>query len=169
MSGRHPPGDPTSALGVRAVSLWLVAAIIGSVVFWLVQVAAGSGTITEFIGDQVVAAGGYPAWLRPATGWAVHVGVSLSYALLAGLVPRLTRRAELRVSLPITLLAAVVLGAVTAAVAPPAISVTIAVLGAWGWPTELYPLNTQISLPLWNHLLFFLLTSLIQMIGTRER
>jgi hypothetical protein len=41
------------------VRFWLVAGIVGSVVFWLVQILAGSGTITEFIGEQIAAAGAY--------------------------------------------------------------------------------------------------------------
>lgn len=147
------------------VCFWLVAGIVGSVVFWLMQILAGSGTITEFIGEQIVAAGAYPTRLAPVIGWAVHLGVSLSYAFLAGVVTLLARRAGLWIGTGIALVAAVVFGGVTAVIAPPAISLTIALLGRRGWPTELYPLNTEIGLPFWNHILFFLVASLIQMVG----
>jgi hypothetical protein len=39
--------------------------------------------------------------------------------------------------------------------------VTISQLGGQRWPAELFPLNFEVSLPLWNHLLFFLLNWLL--------
>jgi len=62
---------------------------------------------------------------------------------------------------------ALVLGWVTAVVAPPAISVTIALLGGQGFPTTLFPFNTDPGLPLWNHLLFFIVSWAIQALGPR--
>lgn len=70
----------------RRVGAWLVAGIAGSLVFWLVQVLAGGPTITAFMGDQIVSTGGYPKGLSTLAGWAVQVGVSLSYAFLFGVV-----------------------------------------------------------------------------------
>ena len=52
-------------------------------------------------------------------------------------------------------------------IAPPAISVTISQLGGQRWPAELFPLNFEVSLPLWNHLLFFLLNWLLHGLGVR--
>src|SRR2546425_371772 len=70
----------------RRIGAWLVAGISGSVVFWLVQVFAGGPTITAFVGDDIVSAGGYPKGLSTLAGWTVHVAMSLSYALLFGVI-----------------------------------------------------------------------------------
>ena len=149
------------------VRLWLVAGISGSILFWLVQVVAGSGTITEFLGEQIVASGGYPAWLGPLIGWAVHLGVSLTYAGVLGVLVATVRRAKAALAATLAFVAALLLGWVTAVVAPPAISVTIALLGGQGFPTTLFPFNTEPGLPLWNHLLFFIVSWAIQALGPR--
>jgi hypothetical protein len=49
-------------------------------------------------------------------------------------------------------------------IAPPAISVTISVLGGRAWPSELFPVNTELGLPFWNHLLFFAFCWLVQVV-----
>ena len=149
------------------VWLWLVAGVGGSVLFWLVQVVAGSGTITEFLGEQIVAVGGYPARLGPLIGWAVHLGVSLTYAGVLGVLVATVRRAKAALAATLAFVAALLLGWVTAVVAPPAISVTIALLGGQGFPTTLFPFNTEPGLPLWNHLLFFIVSWAIQVLGPR--
>jgi mercuric ion transport protein len=147
---------------MRRIVLWLVGGIAGSVVFWLVQVLTGGPTITEFIGQQIAAAGGYQPASAPVIGWAVHLGVSLTYAALMGITVASLREMPRAMSVGIGLGVAIVLGWSTAFVAPPAISVTISVLGRQGWPSELFPLNTELGLPLWNHIAFFLLNWVVQ-------
>ena len=147
---------------MRRIALWLVGGIAGSVVFWLVQVLSGGPTIAEFIGQQIAASGGYPPAWAPFIGWAVHLGVSLAYAGLMGIVTASLRGLPWVRSLGIGLGVALFLGWFTALVAPPAISVTISVLGRQGWPSELFPLNTEPGLPLWNHLAFFLVNWMVQ-------
>ncbi len=149
------------------VGLWLIAGIAGSVVFWLVQLLAGGPTITEFMGQQIVSAGGYSPGLVTAIGWSVHLGVSLSYALLVGLVVFLARSLRFGTGAGIALVAAVGLGWGTAIIAPPAISVTISFLARQGWPGELFPPNTEFGLPFWNHILFFLVSWLVQALAPR--
>lgn len=149
------------------IALWAVAGLSGSVVFWLVQTLSGGPTITAFMGEQLVAAGGYPPALTTLLGWAVHVGVSLAYALLFAVLLSLLFSLSVSVRLAISFVLAVALGWVTAVVAPPAISVAISLLGSQGWPDELYPLNTELGLPFWNHLLFFLVNWAIQAAGPR--
>ena len=148
-------------------ALWLVSGIAGAVVFWLVQVLTGGPTIPDFMGEQIADAGGYPASFAPAIGWTVHLAVSLSYALLVGVIIALlaaTRRpAQIVMSFAVTL----VVAWITTMVAPPAISVTISVLAGHGWPSELFPLNTALGLPLWNHIAFFLLNWVVQALGPR--
>jgi hypothetical protein len=153
----------------RRIGASLVAGISGSVVFWLVQVLAGGPTITAFMGDEIVSAGGYPKGLSTLAGWTVHVAVSLSYALLFGVIVAALGRASFAVSAVVGLAAALVLGWATAVIAPLAISVTIGLLSGRGWPAELFPLNFELSLPLWNHLLFFLLNWVLQGLGLRLR
>lgn len=151
----------------RHVIAWVVAGVAGSVAFWLFQVLTGGATITAFMGDQIVSAGGYPTSMAAPVGWAVHLGVSLSYALLFGVVAAAAGRASPAVAASVTLLAALVLGWITAAIAPPAISVTIGLLSGHGWPSELFPLNFELGPPLWNHVIFFLLNWIIQVLGPR--
>ncbi len=134
---------------------WLGAGLTGGIVFWLFQVLTGAGTIPQFMGQQIVAQGGYPPALTIPIGWGVHLGVSLAYSLLfaalASLpwsrspVPRLAIRAAI----------AAVLGWVTTLLTVPAITVTISVFSGKGFPAELPGLNTTLGLPFWNHLLFF--------------
>ncbi|MFQ5521226.1 MAG: hypothetical protein ACE5FK_07505 [Candidatus Methylomirabilia bacterium] len=149
------------------VILWLVSGIIGSISFWLVQVLTGGPTIPGFIGQQIVAVGGYPQGLSTLVGWGVHLGVSLSYSLLFGVVVLLLRSVSFGVGAAIALFIALGLGWGATIIAPPAISVTISLLGGQGWPAQLYPLNTQLGLPFWNHILFFVLNWAIQALGPR--
>ena len=65
---------------------WLVAGILGSVEFWLFQVRTDSSTIPQFMGEQIVAQGGYPKLLTLPIGWGVHLGVSLGYSLLFAII-----------------------------------------------------------------------------------
>ena len=151
----------------RHVIAWVVAGGAGSIMFWLFQVLTGGATITAFMGDQIVSAGGYPTPMAVPLGWAVHLGVSLSYALLFAVVAAAAERASPAVAASVTLLAALVLGWITAVIAPPAISVTIGILSGHGWPSEMLPLNFELGSPLWNHLIFFLLNWIIQVLGPR--
>jgi hypothetical protein len=144
------------------IGLWLVGAIAGSLLFWLAQTLTGGPTITKFMGQQIVAAGGYPAAWTTLIGWAVHLGVSLAYAALVAVLVAFLRRLPRAPALGIGLLAALTLGWMAALIAPPAISITISLLGRQGWPVELFPLNTELGLPLWNHLAFFTLNWLLQ-------
>ena len=147
------------------IGLWLVGGIAGSLLFWLVQALTGGPTITEFMGQQIVAAGGYPAAWTTLIGWAVHLGVSLTYAALVGIVAALLRWMPRMLAFWIGLATAVIFGWTTALVAPPAISVTISALVGQGWHSELFPLNTELGLPLWNHIAFFLLNWVVQWWG----
>src|SRR3989442_960788 len=151
----------------RRIGAWLVAGIAGSVTFWPAQVLAGGPTITAFIGNQIVSIGGYSKGLSTLAGWAVHIAVRLAYAFLFGVIAAVLSRASVAVSAVVTLVAALVLGWATAVIAPPAISVTISLLGGQGWPAELFPPDFELSLPLWNHLLFFLLNWMLQGLGLR--
>jgi hypothetical protein len=160
--GTMAPGS----MATRA-ALWLVAGTAGAVLFWLVQWLDGGPTIPDFMGQQIVAAGDYPASLAPMIGWAVHLGVSLEYAFLFGVIVLLLAVGQFPAPLAIGAGLALALGWVTTIVAPPAISVAISVLGGQGWPAELYPLNTEFGLAFWNHVGFFLLNWLIQGLAPR--
>ncbi len=144
------------------IGRWLVGGIAGSLLFWLVQTLTGGPTITEFMGQQIVAAGGYPPAWTTLIGWAVHFGVSLAYAGLVAVLIAFLQCLPGTAAFGIGLVATLTLGWLTALVAPPAISITISLLGRQGWPPELFPLNTELGLPLWNHLAFFALNWLIQ-------
>jgi hypothetical protein len=151
------------------IGRWLVGAIAGSLLFWLVQALTGGPTITDFMGQQIAAAGGYPAAWTSLIGWAVHLGVSLAYAALVAVLLAVVQRLPRAAALGIGLVAALILGWLTALIAPPAIGITISLLGRQGWPPELFPLNTEPALPLWNHLAFFILNWLIQTAPIRKQ
>ena len=153
-------------LGMTVV-LWLASAVSGAILFWLVQTLSGGPTIPDFMGEQIVAGGDYPRTLAAAIGWAVHLGVSLSYALLVAVIAVALTRLSFRVAALVSLVAVLVLAWVTALIAPPAISVTISLLTGQGWPQELFPLNTELGMPFWNHVSFFLLGWIVQVIGPR--
>ncbi|MFQ5520242.1 MAG: hypothetical protein ACE5FK_02490 [Candidatus Methylomirabilia bacterium] len=154
-------------MNLPRVTLWLLAGVVGSVSFWLVQVLTGGPTITGFMGQQIVAVGGYPQGLSTLVGWGVHLGVSLSYAFLFGVLVLPLRSVSFGVVATIAFIIALGLAWGTTVIAPPAISVTISLLGGQGWPAQLYPLNTQLGLPFWNHILFFMLNWAIQALGPR--
>ena len=151
------------------IGLWLVGAIAGSLLFWVVQTLTGGPTITEFMGQQIASAGGYPAAWTTLFGWAVHLGVSLAYAALVAVLVAFLQCLPRAAALGIGLVAALILGWLTALIAPPAISITISLLGRQGWPPELLPLNTELGLPLWIHLAFFTLNWLIQTAPIRNQ
>lgn len=137
-----------------SVLRWLCAGVAGSLVFWYFQVIFEDATITQFMGEQIVAEGGYPKVLVPLIGWGVHVAVSLSYALLfAVLVAAIPLEAG--GLLVIGLILAALLGWVATLLTSPAIAATISLLSGHGFPAELPGLNTEVDLPLYNHLLFF--------------
>lgn len=154
-------------VGALTVALWLIAGVAGSVQFWLVQVATGGPTIPDFMGEQIVTTGGYTPALAPFVGWAVHLGVSLSYAFLFAVVVLVLGRVAFPTRAGTALVVALLLAWLTARIAPPAISVTIAVLAGQGWPAELFPLNTELGLPFWNHVVFFVLNWAVQAVGPR--
>lgn len=151
------------------IGRWLAGGIAGSLLFWVVQTLTGGPTITEFMGQQIAAAGGYPAAWTTLIGWAVHLGVSLAYAALVAVLVAFLQRLPRAAALGIGLVAALILGWLTAQIAPPAISITISLLGRQGWPLELFPLNTELGLPLWNHLAFFTLNWIIQTAPIRNQ
>lgn len=138
-----------------SVGRWLIAGVVGSLSFWLFQVLTGGGTITQFMGEQIATQGGYPMGLAPLIGWGVHLGVSLSYTLFFAVIMSVIPTKSSGVTLGVGLVLAAVLGWVTTLLTAPAITVTISVLSRHGLPATLPPLNTDIDLPLYNHLLFF--------------
>ena len=139
----------------RSIARTLVAAIVGSLAFWLFQVLTGGVTIPQYLGDQIAGRGGYPLTLAPLIGWGVHLGVSLSYAFLFAVLATLLPPKPLGRSLGLSLVLAGLLGWITTLVTAPAIAVTINLLSRKGFPAQLPGLNTDIDLPLYNHLFFF--------------
>ena len=139
----------------RSIARTLVAAIVGSLAFWLFQLLTGGVTIPQYLGDQIAGQGGYPLTLAPLIGWGVHLGVSLSYAFLFAVLATLLPPKPLGRTLGLSLVLAGLLGWITTLVTAPAIAVTINLLSRKGFPAQLPGLNTDIDLPLYNHLFFF--------------
>ena len=137
-----------------SVLRWLMAGVVGSLSFWYFQVIFEDATIPQFMGEQIVTEGGYPTVLVPFIGWGVHLAVSLSYALLFALIVA-ALPVEAGALLVSGLVLAALLGWLTALLTSPAIAVTISLLSGHGFPAELPGLNTEVGLPLYNHLLFF--------------
>ncbi len=137
------------------VMWWLVAGIMGSVEFWLFQVRTGSSTIPQFMGEQIVAQGGYPKLLTLPIGWGVHLGVSLGYSLLFAIIMLIPFSRSPFARLGIGAVIALVLGWFATLLTAPAITVTISLLSRQGFPATLPGLNTTLGLPFWNHLAFF--------------
>jgi hypothetical protein len=123
-----------------SVVRWLSAGVAGSITFWLFQVFTTGFTIPQFMGQQIVQQGGYPAALAPFVGWGVHLGVSLSYALLFAVIIAVLPLKAAGARLAIGVVLAVVLGWVTTLLTSPAITVTINVLSGQGFPAELVAL-----------------------------
>ncbi|MBI3000894.1 MAG: hypothetical protein HYY46_20955 [Deltaproteobacteria bacterium] len=134
---------------------WLAAGIAGALVFWLFQLLTGRATIPHFMGQQIVAQGGYPKALTIPIGWGVHLGVSLSYSLLFAVIMLIPFSRSPGAALVIGAVIAVILGWVTTLLTAPAITVTIGVLSGQGFPPTLPGLNTSFGLPFRNHVLFF--------------
>ncbi len=137
------------------IRLWLAAGIAGAIGFWLFQVLTGPSTIPQFMGQQIVAQGGYSKALTIPIGWGVHLGVSLSYSLLFAIVVLIPLSRAEGVRIFVGLVIAAVLGWMATLLTAPAITATISVLSGKGFPAGLPPLNTAYGLPFWNHELFF--------------
>lgn len=134
---------------------WLVAGVAGSFAFWYFQVLTTGVTITQFMGEQIVTEGGYPEVLVPFIGWGVHLAVSLSYALLFALIFAAIPLESAGGLLVAGVVLAGLLGWIATLLTAPAIAATISLLSGHGFPAELPALNTEVDLPLYNHLLFF--------------
>lgn len=93
-----------------AVAAWLVSGIAGALVFWIVQVVAGEGTIPQFMGEQIASGGGYAPSFAPAIGWGVHLGVSLAYAGLLAVITNLLPWTNVAARAAVTLVLALGLG-----------------------------------------------------------
>ena len=106
------------------IGLWLAAGIAGAIVFWLFQVLTGPSTIPQFMGQQIVAQGGYSKALTIPIGWGVHLGVSLSYSLLFAVVVLIPFSRSEGVRAFVGLVIAAVLGWVTTLLTPLAITAT---------------------------------------------
>lgn len=140
----------------RFIRTAIVGGVLGAVVFWLYQIVFQGGAITAFIGSQIVSQGKYA--LPPSlVGWAVHLGVSFSYAGLLALLLQLPLSPSETAKRGAGLAIALALGWATTKIAPPAIQVTISLLSLKGFPSPLWDLNEGAGHPLWNHLLFFTL------------
>ncbi len=138
-----------------SVVRWVWAGVVGSVVFWLFQVLTTGVTIPQFMGQQIAAEGHYPVALGPLIGWGVHLGVSMTYALLFAVLVALVPTTAIAATLAGGVLLALILGWLTTLLTAPAIAVTISLLSRQGLPGQVPGLNTDIDLPLYNHLLFF--------------
>ncbi len=134
---------------------WLIAGVAGSLAFWLFQVLTTGFTIPQYIGQQVATQGGYAIAWAPLIGWTVHLGVSLAYSFLFAALMAVLPTTSAGPRLGIGAILAVVLGWVTTLATAPAIAATVSILSRQGFPAELPGLNTDIDLPLYNHLLFF--------------
>lgn len=143
------------------VGWWAAAGVIGGLQFWLFQVFTGPSTITEYMGQEIVARGNYPEWLTVPIGWGVHLGVSLGYSLLFALIMLIpfSRSQEVRIVIGFVIAAA--LGWIATLLTVPAITITVSVLGLQGFPAELPGFNTSFGLPFWNHMLFFAVVWLV--------
>ena len=147
-----------------------LAALVGAIVFVLVQVMSGLPPITDYLGGQIVKKGGYAPGLAPVMGWGIHLGVSLQYAALFGLLawwPGLGKTRGVR--LGVTLGLALVLGWLTTLVTVPAIDVTIRLFSGQGFPARLKGLNTSLGLPFWNHQLYFVLCWLLLVVWPNQK
>ena len=145
------------------IGLWLAAGIVGALVFWLVQVVTGPSTIPQFMGQQIVAQGGYSKALTVPIGWGVHVGVSLGYSLLFAIIILIPFFRSRGVQVIVGLVIAALLGWVATLLTVPAITATISLLSGKGFPASLPGLNTTFGLPFWNHVLFFVVVWFIYM------
>lgn len=134
---------------------WLSAGVVGSVVFWLFQILTTGFTIPQFLGEQITAQGHYSPALAPVVGWSVHLGVSLTYALLFAVIMAALPTPSARATLGVGVVLAMLLGWLTTLVTAPAIATTISLLSGQGFPADVPGLNTDIGLPLYNHVLFF--------------
>lgn len=150
-----------------SVVRWLTAGVAGSLSFWLFQVVTGGGTIPQFMGEQIATQGDYPTGLAPLIGWGVHLGVSLSYSLLFVVIMSVIPTKFSGATLGTGLVLAAVLGWITTLLTAPAIAVTISVLSRHGFPAELPGLNTDVDLPLYNHLLFFGVVWVVTALGRK--
>lgn len=139
----------------RFIATGIIGGILGAIIFWLYQTAFQGASITAFIGNQVVSQGNYN--ISPTVvGWAVHLGVSFSYAFLLSLLIQVLFPLSTILNRVVGLGTALALGVGTTLIAPPAIQITIGILSGNGIPEKLWALNPASGHPLWNHLLFFL-------------
>jgi hypothetical protein len=134
--------------------------------FAWVPVLMGKSDIATIIGGKIVEAGGYPENRASVIGWTLHIVIAIAYVKLYALVVSLpgfpqVARAGLKARLVAGLIAALVIGWLTTAMANPAISATISLASGQGWPAELASPYLKLGLPLWNHLGFFAITWLI--------
>lgn len=143
----------------RRLPLVLSAAGIGGLGFVWVQALTGTKNIAAFVGRRIVETGDYSAALESPIGWTVHLTIAVQYALAFAVLlalPVWPRGGVRRYATQAV--AAVAVGFVATWIANPAISVTVSLLGGAGWPETLYPVNTSLGVPLYNHLAFFTLT-----------
>jgi len=138
-----------------SLGLWLVAGIAGALVFWVFQLLTGPSTFTEFMGQQIVAQGGYSQSLALPIGWGIHLGVSLGYSLFFAILMFFPSMLADTARLILGLVVAVGLGWISTLLTMPAITATLSVLSSKGFPAELPALNRTFGLPFWNHIVFF--------------
>lgn len=137
----------------------LTVAGLGGLGFVWTQALTGSNNIAEFVGTKIVEIGGYDAALASPIGWTVHLAISVQYALFFATLLALPIWPTQSIRRGVVQFAAALgVGVVATWIANPAISVTVSMLGGAGWPAELYPVNTSLGVPLYNHLGFFVAT-----------
>ena len=141
--------------------LWLIAGLAGAGVFWVYQLLTGPSTMVLTMGHRIVTQGGYSQSLVLPIGWAVHVGVSLAYSLAFAVLMVLPFMLADYARLVLGLIVAGALGWGATLISTPAETAAVSILTGHGYPAVLPPLNRTFSLPLSNHLLFFLTVWLV--------
>lgn len=152
---------------MRKLAPWVVlAAVVGAIQFVLAQGLGGfSPNIAQFMGRQIVSQGGYGDALAGPIGWAIHIGVSLTYAAIFAVSSHQPMMPSGRGARWVAgLVLALVLGWLTTLATAPAIAVTISVLAGKGWPATLPGLNTSLGFAFWNHVGFFAVCWLLTLV-----
>ncbi len=144
----------------RLIFAGVVGGLVGALIFWWYQTTFQNASVTNFIGHQIVTQGKY-SFSKTMVGWAVHLGVSLSYGFLLAILALVLFPRSFFLNRAASLAVALFLGLVTTLIAPPAIQITIAILSGKGFPSPLWGFNPASGHTLWNHMIFFLVVWLL--------
>tara|TARA_B100001063_G_C16646112_1_gene493437 strand:- start:222 stop:692 length:471 start_codon:yes stop_codon:yes gene_type:complete len=143
-------------MDLKKLNTAVLIGLLASIVFILLQPLFGMSTLTSRHASAYIESGNYSEIMAAVLAWAVHISVSVFYAVLASVIY------NINASYIVSFVQIVVLGWLTTLIATPANEwvIKLVTTGQYTAISALSNVNTDVGPKLWLHIMFFVLVIL---------